>query len=411
MRSRSARGALVLGVLFIGLRGASACTPLSGLSGDAAGDGGTVSEAGPDGPSSGADAGDASDETVVCPSSQRACGTDCAVLTTSPQHCGACFHDCGGGACKDGVCQPTLVEGAIANLSAFAIDGTSVYFGHDDKLSSCPLAGCTTTPTQLASMNTQPVIAPILAAGGQIFFQSAPSQVTTRPTIFGCPVAGCPAGTPPERFGPFLGPLYQLAWSGAALFATGQDVGLRWASCPGGVCGSSMSLYSTAADIGALAADSNGAYYMLPGEAGPTALELWHCAPPGPCTPSMIADGFYQAVKTIAFGGKLHVLSTGGQGYANGTITACAAPDCAGRTTPLTKLSFPSDFAVDATAYYWISADNDTIETCPLAGCVGGVRTLAVQQGQAQNLLVDNGFVYWMVGAGTPNGAIIRVAR
>lgn len=30
-------------------------------------------------------------------------------LSTDPMHCGACFHDCLGGACKEGMCQPVAI--------------------------------------------------------------------------------------------------------------------------------------------------------------------------------------------------------------------------------------------------------------------------------------------------------------
>src|SRR5262245_43524523 len=44
------------------------------------------------------------------------CGGVCINPATSANHCGACNHSCGGGACVGGVCQPTvLLDGMHVN--------------------------------------------------------------------------------------------------------------------------------------------------------------------------------------------------------------------------------------------------------------------------------------------------------
>jgi hypothetical protein len=58
---------------------------------------------------------------TLCPGT---CVTD---LKTSAQSCGRCGHDCEGGACKNGVCQPfTLVT--MTGLAGLAADAAHVYF-------------------------------------------------------------------------------------------------------------------------------------------------------------------------------------------------------------------------------------------------------------------------------------------
>lgn len=44
-----------------------------------------------------------------CPAGRELCGSQCAALLDDPGHCGACFHDCRGGRCTDGRCQPDPV--------------------------------------------------------------------------------------------------------------------------------------------------------------------------------------------------------------------------------------------------------------------------------------------------------------
>ena len=50
----------------------------------------------------------------------------------SPRNCGACWHDCEGGACVDGVCQPYALGHVVGNglPSGLSIPGDGqVYFG------------------------------------------------------------------------------------------------------------------------------------------------------------------------------------------------------------------------------------------------------------------------------------------
>src|SRR5690349_21776850 len=44
-----------------------------------------------------------------CTPPEVACGDVCAVLNADPAHCGACGHDCLGGACVGAKCQPVIL--------------------------------------------------------------------------------------------------------------------------------------------------------------------------------------------------------------------------------------------------------------------------------------------------------------
>jgi hypothetical protein len=56
--------------------------------------------------------------------------TTCNDLTSDPANCGACMHDCQGGACSNGVCQPVvLVPAAMTvDITDIASDGHSVFW-------------------------------------------------------------------------------------------------------------------------------------------------------------------------------------------------------------------------------------------------------------------------------------------
>jgi hypothetical protein len=53
----------------------------------------------------------------------------CGPLNTS-QNCGACGHDCGGGACLNGVCQPSMLVSNEMFPNTIAADNAKVYWGN-----------------------------------------------------------------------------------------------------------------------------------------------------------------------------------------------------------------------------------------------------------------------------------------
>src|SRR5262249_52955723 len=50
-------------------------------------------------------------------SPSNACPSDPAALATDAHHCGACGHDCLGGACAAGACQPVVLVPALGEKS------------------------------------------------------------------------------------------------------------------------------------------------------------------------------------------------------------------------------------------------------------------------------------------------------
>lgn len=62
-------------------------------------------------------------EVVVC---------DEETLATNARHCGACGHDCGGGACEAGRCQPLLLAESSGTPTDVAVDESHVFFASED---------------------------------------------------------------------------------------------------------------------------------------------------------------------------------------------------------------------------------------------------------------------------------------
>jgi hypothetical protein len=108
-------------------------------------------DAGPntDGSSSGADA-----------PAEAAPPCDDAKVTDDPHHCGACGHDCLGGQCAAGVCQPVVLAQSPNDAPIFdvALLADSVVWATNDEpttgganhgLYFCPKTGCPTPPKNL----------------------------------------------------------------------------------------------------------------------------------------------------------------------------------------------------------------------------------------------------------------------
>src|SRR5215467_10227089 len=73
-------------------------------------------------------------------------------LSSDPKNCGACGHDCLGGTCVTGICQPVIIANGVTDLEGLAIDAANVYWTDaiGGGVFSCPLAGCTGGPIPIA---------------------------------------------------------------------------------------------------------------------------------------------------------------------------------------------------------------------------------------------------------------------
>jgi hypothetical protein len=67
----------------------------------------------------------------VCSAGFTQCGSACLDLQSDGANCGSCGHDCLGGACNAGVCQPVVLVSGPSLVHALAVDAQSLYFTSD----------------------------------------------------------------------------------------------------------------------------------------------------------------------------------------------------------------------------------------------------------------------------------------
>ena len=77
------------------------------------------------------DPGDGDGDPNMCTPEETACGDACVVLSEDPAHCGACDHDCLGGMCLDGTCEPVELASGKGRLFMVHVDLDNIYYGGD----------------------------------------------------------------------------------------------------------------------------------------------------------------------------------------------------------------------------------------------------------------------------------------
>jgi hypothetical protein len=105
---------------------------------------------------------------LTCAASYTQCAKDCVDLQSDPKNCGSCGHDCVGGACSAGQCQPWVVAqttqgdlipwGPAGARGLIVSDGVNaVWFDRDTGVLEAPISGAGPTII-LAAMSDAPVI-------------------------------------------------------------------------------------------------------------------------------------------------------------------------------------------------------------------------------------------------------------
>jgi hypothetical protein len=340
-----------------------------------------------------------------------ACGGTCVDISSSGSSCGACNHDCGGGTCTGGACQPVVVVDTLT-YPVFDVDGTNVYYNKGDsntgELDSCALAtGCKLAPTTIGAPG---LVYPsnnggkVLLLGKNLAFFGELASNPGRARLFACDGAtGCGTAPPTILNAGLQSFDSDLATYGSDVYFTYYHY-LVHATCTApNTCSANENLAAVTGvwpRIG-LSADATAVYYV-----DPTSHALVSCPKSGPCTPAtLLASLSSTALNTAAYGGNVYVLDSNMSGYSKGTIVVCPNTGTCTPSTFVNTQPYPTLITADAQGVYWFDSDAQDIKMCPLTGCKPSTRTLATKQA-ATVLHTDASFVYWATAT-----QILRVAK
>jgi hypothetical protein len=283
----------------------------------------------------------------------------CLDTSSDPKNCGTCGHDCLGGQCSAGVCQPVTLASApsVASLTA---NGTAVYWTTPAGVFSCLGSGCNGTPFTVSNAGGTSRPGQILVAAGSVYWLGIGSFGDP---IFTCPISGCGSNAP------LVVPKANALTS--AFTSDGQR--LYWATLPAGG-GNVLPLFDC----------------PLAGISGcmPVTYE-----PQNAYVPTASGDGYSMASN----GSTVVWLDEMG-----GNVSTCAAgSSCNKITTLASNRSNLSIVAVDGARAYWF--DSMGLSSCSLSGCSSPT---AVASGSGNSIATDGTHVYWTSGTSVMRASV-----
>lgn len=348
-------------------------------------------------------------------------GDGCEIPITTSTDCGRCGHDCGGGACSNGACQPQTLVSGIDTPNGMDVDANGIYFTVDGMVDGCPLSGCA---SGVASIGVFGNAGPIVAVNGSVAFFSSPGG-TTYPSLYICPTTGCPTSVMPVMQpggGVLAGGATLLAYAGnldMLVAFKGPPLIWRCVGVSGTTCSSLVKGGSNPYPSPPIADDGTDLYFTVTEDGG---TNLVKCPLGTTCdasTLTTVISGF-QGTLLALYQGQLY--TTGG-GYR--VVYTCPLSNCSSLTAMNGGFYSAQGLAVDQDGVYFTSgkATSTTpgVYTCPLTGCgTQNAHPMANNVSSPGVIKTEGQFVYWVnqgePGDGSPafvpgTASIMRVAK
>jgi hypothetical protein len=330
------------------------------------------------------------------------CTTD---LKSDQKNCGSCGHDCLGGTCNDGKCQPFVIATGQTQPSHLVIDNGVAYWTNQvGSVHSCAVAGCNGQPKYVSGIDAGNALPTGLdVQGNDVFMLGYYSMAVDR-----CPITGCAV---PARIAQNLDYPNGLGVDATGIYVKSANGGwfgkCALPDCAGGV--TRIATRTTAGEVWqGFAMDEEFVYAV----GGPNntfdASFLWR-APKTAVNgqPEKIGENVVRPRSLLASGkdkGSFLYLVEGSK-----TIFRIAQSPGLFRTYFTHPDTEVGGLAVDNEYLYWTTSSGNVppgaIRRCSLAGCGSTVESLVEKQNQPGSLVVTDKALYWTeFGGGTVKG-------
>ncbi len=405
-----------------------ACSALLGLT-DPTLDNSIGDSGGSDGPIGDGAAGDGNSEAASsCPGIN---------IATDPKNCGACVHDCLGGACNAGACQPVLIVNDTRIAPRYMIeDSTTLYFSNarsDTLISSIAKVAKSgidgSAPAQVLGNFGDPdggntkIIYPyqVSLSATDLYVALTADEYIGNDYLGGiakCSTTTCPADVADNLYIPQI--------DSYAVFSDGTQIAYG---------------YSDLLDGGLGSQQNEARVYFPTGNTTTTLVNVGAAATvnfvviDGPTIYIATSSGIYTTDQTGTAGPKLATVDAEQMVVSNGVVYFISLPSAgaasvqsvpaAGGTAPTilatgTYLNTPTGLAIDS-SYIYIADEGDLnvqtdghIYRCPISGCPsdGGTPTIlstGASDGNNARAIVasDKDALYW----GNRYGQIWKLAK
>ncbi len=347
--------------------------------------------------------------TCVCQVPNTTCGASCVNLDADPKNCGTCNHDCQGGTCSAGQCQPIpLTVNLSASVRLFGQDASNLYY-------SLP------SPTQVQGNDAYRVSKTASSATGTVVYTN-PSSLSGIEAIVGATVfiydgagkmssytIGQSTQAGPTGVADYGIPFFKVTSALPRYYAqyasdTSTNLTIQWfdpvtnaakgsfshpLNAPTSVWSASFGDYSIGGDTvywQRMYYDMN--YNALAGSG-------YFSASPNATSAKQLAGGTSLTGLSIVDVNDVSLLLVR---YPDSYLFRIPLPAGKGTGDPDSLISIADGGRAveDAKGVYWIAGDDGNLYRCAPANCYATKTKLATGVGPASALLQDASALYWV---------------